>query len=87
MSQSQIKLFDTSKVIMISRTVSSGSVSSADSDCDDCVLPFTRSPLDECRGSDSVKGSDSREKYAFTIGDVITKNKKKKTRKVASHRM
>jgi hypothetical protein len=80
MSQQQIQLFDTSKVIMIARTVSSGSVSSADSDTDDCVLPFTRSPLDECRGSDK-----SHEKYGFTIGDVITKkNTKKKTRKVAA---
>jgi hypothetical protein len=77
----QIQLYDTSKVIMIARTVSSGSVSSADSDVDDCVLPFTRSPLDECRGSDNVRGG---EKYAFTIGDVNKKNTKKKTRKAGS---
>ena len=74
----QIQLYDTSKVVMIARTVSSGSVSSADSDVDDCVLPFTRSPLDECRGG--------HEKYAFTVGDVNKKNTKKKTRKVAATR-
>ncbi len=72
-----IQLFDTSKVILIARTVSSGSVSSADSDTDDCVLPFTRSPLDECRGG--------HEKYGFRVGNAHAKNKKKKTRKAAQH--
>jgi hypothetical protein len=72
----QIQLYDTSKVILIQRTVSSGSVSSVDSDTDDCVLPFTRSPLDECRGGD---------KYAFKVGDVRKKNTKKKTRNAGHH--
>jgi hypothetical protein len=77
-SSPKIQLFDTSKVILIARTVSSASVSSTESDSDDCVLPFTRSPLDECRGST--------EKYGFMIGDVKTKkNKKNKKTHRRSH--
>lgn len=56
-----IRLYDATKA----RILPSRSSSSDDSDTEDHVIPFTRSPLDECRGS---KGNSP-----TPVGDAHTK--------------
>ena len=75
-----IQIYDLTKAQLPMRRVhSDSSVSSEDSDGEDRVVPYTLSPLDECRGS-----AVSRENYAFSlVGNAYTakrKTHKKQTR-------
>ncbi len=74
-----IQIYDLTKAQLPMRRVhSDSSVSSEDSDGEDRVVPYTLSPLDECRGS-----AVSRENYAFSlVGNVVaTTHAKRKTQK------
>jgi hypothetical protein len=75
-----IQIYDLTKAQLPMRRVhSDSSVSSEDSDGDDRVVPYTLSPLDDCRGSKT----NSRENYAFSIvGNAVTATyAKRKTHK------
>ena len=69
-----IQIYDLTKAQLPMRRVhSESSVSSEDSDGEDRVVPYTLSPLDECRGALAV----SRENYAFSlVGNAHTTKRK-----------
>jgi hypothetical protein len=69
-----IQIYDLTKAQLPMRRVhSDSSVSSEDSDGDDRVVPYTLSPLDDCRGSKA----NSRENYAFSlVGNAYTTKRK-----------
>ena len=64
-----IQIYDLTKAQLPMRRVhSDSSISSEDSDGEDRVVPYTLSPLDECRGSAN---------YAFSIvGNAYTAKRK-----------
>ena len=66
MSSLTITLYDVTPAMLKRRAPSS--VSSDDSDLEENVIPFTRSPLDECRGGSKKSPQRSR--------DAITASKK-----------